>query len=132
MDVTSVSAAIKAALETVVLSDGTRLTVYPFGPDTLTPPAAMVIPDPFPYHADFDGDVTATWTVRLFAASVQAQDGQELLYDLISTEGASSAYAALETLTNVQVQQMRGVNVVNLADGGTRYYTADIACEVLA
>lgn len=131
MEIQTVSTAIARTLGSL------GLHVYDYGPDSPIPPAVFIYPDAtLDYHATFDGAVTAVFVARFFCPSTVAAAGQASLNALISPDGAAAAIERDSTLGGVvqsaMVTGLREYGVVQLADMGTRYYSAELLIEVFA
>jgi hypothetical protein len=71
--------------------------VYDAVPETIEPPCAVIALADGVYHEDFDGAVTANWTVLLFVSRVDDVRAQDALDLYLSSTGDESIKAAVET-----------------------------------
>jgi len=131
MDIQAVQTAMQQALPPTLHS-------YDYGPDSVSSPAAYIYPDPFSFDADFDGSTTATFVVRILVASVNDKGGQQTLNGYVNPWNGT-VVAALRAdpkfggvVQSSHVTGLREYGVVQLQDGGTRYYSAELMVEVLA
>jgi hypothetical protein len=131
--------AVQAVSSALVATLPGNLHKYDYGPDLPIGPAAYCYPSDLLYDIDGQGDVTGTWIIRFLIPSAAAKGGQAQLNALLSTSGAGSAVAALQadnTLTgliqSLKVQRMRNNGVLKLGEPATRFYSAELVCEVFA
>ncbi len=121
-----------------VLSSIDGLNLYEFIPDNPIPPALVVAPDTISFDNDFDDAATGTFVLTILTPSVNTENGQQILDDLLATTGQTirAKIAANNTLNgtvdSVRVTSMRNYGTRTLADQGTKYHTAQFVCEVLS
>lgn len=138
MDIGTVRTALKEALSRV---EGLNVDDLRDNPEA---PCAIVYPDP-PFAIDLSfgdkPDQRPTFTVLLLVLYNDTGDAQERLDAFLSTEGASSVLQAIEedesgknTLGGVVgsagVTEIKSYGVIQLADGGVRYLSAELSVEV--
>lgn len=119
----------RTALATTL--SGLSLHVYDWSHDSPAMPAAIMKPLNFPYHDTFSGGVAAKFSVQLIVGAVATKGSQTLLDTLISTATTGSAVDAIETAGTMRVDEMRNYQPVVLADGGTKYWSAELVVDII-
>lgn len=114
------------------------LRTYRFVPDNPTVPCAIVVPETVEYDTAQGGGHDITFVVLLLAGGVSDRAAQELLDGWLDDTGSLSVKAAVEAdatlgslADSTRVTGVRSYGVRQLAEGGVRYYAAELEVEVL-
>lgn len=126
MDIAQIRADIARLLQTV-----DKFKVTPTIPDNINGPTAVVYPEEFTYHATFDGSNDPRVVVQFVTPAVASASGQIDLDGWIGIQGEHSAVDAIEKDSRFKADQMRNYGSLQLQDGGSRYYSAEIVFDVL-
>lgn len=124
----------------LVLTPVVDLRYYSFVPDSLSPPCAVIYPASVTYNQTFDGMTEIEMIVLLVSSATNNEAGQNQLDDWLTDSGATSLVQALNTdtanlgatVTSTYVREMRNYGVLELPDGGTKFYSAELVLEILA
>lgn len=106
------------------------LRVYPTIPDSLVGKCAVIYPETIDYDDSYDETATAVLIVQLVAPTAASKATQNELDALLST-GTGSVHDAFLTDGRFRVATMRNYGTLQLADGGSRYYSAELVIDVL-
>jgi hypothetical protein len=131
-------AAIRQGIKDALGDNGVR--VYAYVPDNPITPCWIVRPQPYDYPASFEaGLVEVKVSVLMLAGTVNVQGAQDLLDGWLSTTGDSSLYAAIDKDTTLGgaasscvVERLEHYDSIEIADGGTRYLSAELLLDVFA
>lgn len=128
MDAKAIREQLAARLDTIA---GLQVWAYP--PDGVTAPAVIVTPMRGNYDLATDGSAEGTWGLWLAAGRPGDQSAHELLDALISTTGAQSVKAVLESGTYTAMDYVRVVDwdeEVDFTSGGVTYLAALLTLDI--
>lgn len=104
--------------------------VYGYVPDSPQTPCAVVELEAFQYHDTYNTGENPKCVVTFLAGSIAAEAVQQQLLTWLSTGVTNSVIDAIENGDNYRVVELRQWGTVQLQDGGTRYYSAQIVIDI--
>ncbi len=134
MDVTAVREGIAKTLAPLTaLQD----RIYAQVPDTPHVPCVIVYPENIRYQQVYDGDPDATFILHVLTSAATIRGQSDL--DLFVGSGPGSIPAAIDAgstlagnASSAQVTDLRNYGTLQLTDGGTKYYSAQLILDVYA
>lgn len=128
---------VQTAIIGTVLDVVSGLHVYDYTAEAPIPPALDVSLDQLTYGTTFEDGSEAVFLLRVIVGAVATKDSQAQLYDYIAPQGSASIPAALHAnnalggaVTSSYLLPTRRIGAVQLADGGTKYWSAELLLAV--
>ena len=128
---------VQTAIIDTIFDQVGGLHLYSNSADAPIPPALDVSLDQLTYGTTFDDGSEAVFLLRVIVGAVASQGSQAELYDYIAPQGQSSIPAAIAAnnslngaVTSSYLLPTRRIGAVSLADGGTKYWSAELLLAV--
>lgn len=136
----AVVTALAARIRTGLGSDALAGRVFAFGPGTLNPPTAIVLPAPgdfIVYGATFDDANDYNLIIKVIMSAADDRSGQAQLLGYLHSSGTTSIVAAIDADQTLGGTCSSATPTVasswgDVEWGGQVYYGAEIAVEILA
>ena len=133
LDIVQVCAALKTQLET------TGARVYDYIPDGPGLPCVVIFLQPFDYDTTYDDGVDLKLVLQCLGGSVNTQGAQQTLYGWLSTGTDMSIHDAIAGnatldgyVSDTRVTRLDSYGIIELPNGGTRIWAADLHVDILA
>lgn len=128
---------VQTAIANTVFNGVQGLHLYDYSSPAPIPPSLDVQLDQLTYNTTFEDGSEAVFVLRVTVNAVAEQGSQAQLYRFIAAEGNDSIPAALyadQTLggavSSSRLLPTRRIGAVTLADGGTKYWSAELLLAV--
>jgi hypothetical protein len=129
---------VQTGIITTVFNAVEGLHLYDYSADAPIPPALDVSLDGLTYGTTFEDGSEATFLLRVIVGAVASKGSQAQLYDYIAPTGSLSIPAALSdagstlqgTVQSSYLLPTRRIGAVSLADGGTKFWSAELLLAV--
>lgn len=108
-----------------------KTRVYPAVPDAIYGKSAVIMPERIEYDDSYDETTEVTLLVQLIAPTVATKSSQNDLDAMLSTGTTVSVHDALRNDGRFRVTELRAYGTIQIPDGGSRYYSAELLIDVL-